>query len=70
MCLNINYCAHKYYFARGSVIFVHFEDSFFHCFVSNHDPKKSLTSYFSASRNLFEKFLYSNFPFDPNKFII
>ena len=30
----INYFAQKNCFARGSVIFAHFNDSFFHCVVS------------------------------------
>ena len=34
MSQNINYCAHKNYFAWGSVVFAHFHDSFSHCVVS------------------------------------
>ena len=34
MSQNINYCAHKNYFGRGSVIFANFQDSLFHCVVS------------------------------------
>ena len=31
---NMNYCAHKNHFGKGSVIFAHFDDSLFHCVVS------------------------------------
>ena len=34
MCQNINFCAFKNNFARGSVIFSHFCDRFFLCVVS------------------------------------